>query len=71
MMYERKTTNHHQSQNDTIHPVRQYARIATWPLHILFIRLVNRLSADMESNANGTISTKRIHVNAATLSSEQ
>jgi hypothetical protein len=43
------------SQGDGSRPVWQYARMATWPLHISFVFLVNYLSTDAEPNANATI----------------
>jgi alpha-N-acetylglucosamine transferase len=36
-MYQRKTTTHHQSQDDAIHHVRQHARMATYFLHTPFV----------------------------------
>jgi hypothetical protein len=46
---------HHQSQDDAIRPVWQYARMAIWPLHIPFVIPVNDRCTDAEPNANGTI----------------
>jgi hypothetical protein len=67
----KKTMTHHQSQNDASIPVRQHARMATWPLHTPFVLPVNHLSTDAEPNANGTISTQGIHLNAAIVLNEQ
>jgi hypothetical protein len=51
----KKIMTHHQSQDDASRPVRQHARMATWPLHTPFVFPVNHLSTDTELNANGTI----------------
>jgi hypothetical protein len=55
VMYRRKTTTHHQSQNDVSHHVRQHARRAVWPEHIPSVFHANHASTDAAPNVNGTI----------------
>jgi hypothetical protein len=63
----KKTTIHHQSQNNASHHVGQHTRMATWRLDAPSVFGVNHRSTGAAPNANGTILIQRIHVNAATL----
>jgi hypothetical protein len=55
MMYSRKITAHHRSQNDANYHVQQHARMAMSLLHTPFVFNVNHTSTDAASNANRMI----------------